>query len=115
MEEHYGQRVLSSRRHSSAPKTSKERKIMCSSIQQNVEVPQKCLCLCFDCTLYDPIDEFMASIDRSKNSGIGGNSRKFNPSGYDGTFNPAEHQGDSYYATIPYAKSWASPFYMPDK
>ncbi|KAK9196074.1 hypothetical protein WN943_004202 [Citrus x changshan-huyou] len=41
--------------------------------------------------------------------------QKFNPSGNDGTFNPAAPQGDSYYATIPYAKSWASPWDMPDK
>ncbi|KAL9428818.1 hypothetical protein AB3S75_030747 [Citrus x aurantiifolia] len=37
----------------------------------------------------------MASIDRSKNSRIWSNSRKFNPSEYDRTFNPAEPQGDS--------------------
>ncbi|GAY62869.1 hypothetical protein CUMW_221210 [Citrus unshiu] len=79
----------------SAPKTMKEGKVMRSSIQQNVEVPQKCLCLGFDCSVYNLINEFMASIDRSKNSRIWGNSRKFNPSEYDGTFNP-EPQGVSF-------------------
>ncbi|KAL9426045.1 hypothetical protein AB3S75_032918 [Citrus x aurantiifolia] len=70
------------------------------TILQNVEVPQKCLRLCFDCSVYNLINEFMASIDRSKNSRIWGNSRKFNPSEYDGTFNrpnspvrdPGSHQ-----------------------
>ncbi|KAK9226293.1 hypothetical protein WN943_011340 [Citrus x changshan-huyou] len=70
-------------------------------VQQNAEVPQKCPCLCFDCSLYNLLNEFMGSIDTSKNSLIRTNSRKFdpvkfNPAEYDGTFNPSEPQADSF-------------------